>query len=41
MVTAFAKASERDIPVKIAPRCAGDVAAMQANADHAKSELDW
>lgn len=41
MVTAFAKASGRDIPVKIAPRRAGDVAAMQANADRAKSELDW
>ena len=41
MVSAFAKASGRDIPCVIKPRRAGDIAAMQANAARANAELGW
>ena len=41
MVTAFAKASGKDIPCVIKPRRLGDIAAMQANADRANTELGW
>lgn len=41
MVAAFARASERDIPVQVAPRRAGDIAAMQADASRAAAELGW
>lgn len=41
MVAAFARAAGRDIPVKIAPRRVGDIAAMQADASRAAAELGW
>lgn len=41
MVAAFAKASGREIPVQIAPRRAGDVAAMRADVSRAMAELGW
>lgn len=41
MVAAFAAASGRDIPYAIAPRRAGDIAAMQADPSRAKAELGW
>ncbi len=41
MVDAFARAAGREIPVKVAPRRAGDIAAMQANAARAQAELRW
>lgn len=41
MVNAFATASGRDIPCVIKPRRAGDIAAMQANAQRANTELGW
>lgn len=41
MVAAFAKASGREIPVQIAPRRAGDVAAMRADVSRASAELNW
>eukprot|EP00095_Tigriopus_kingsejongensis_P009384 snap_masked-scaffold3624_size8019-processed-gene-0.0 protein:Tk09384 transcript:snap_masked-scaffold3624_size8019-processed-gene-0.0-mRNA-1 annotation:"udp-glucose 4-epimerase" len=41
MVGAFAKASGRAIPCVIKPRRAGDIAAMQANATRANTELNW
>ena len=41
MVTAFAKASGKNIPCVIKPRRLGDIAAMQANADRANTELGW
>ena len=41
MVEAFAGASGKEIPVKVAPRRAGDIAAMQADASRAKSEMGW
>lgn len=41
MVTAFERASGQNIPTKLAGRRAGDIAAMQADAGRAKSELGW
>ena len=41
MVAAFARASGCDIPVQVAPRRAGDIAAMQADASRAAAELGW
>ncbi|MFT5796973.1 MAG: UDP-glucose 4-epimerase [Candidatus Azotimanducaceae bacterium] len=41
MVAAFARASGRDIPVKIMPRRTGDIAAMQADVSRAAAELGW
>ena len=41
MVAAFARASGRDIPVQVAPRRTGDIAAMQADASRATTELGW
>ena len=41
MVAAFARAAGRDIPVQVAPRRAGDIAAMQADASRAAAELGW
>jgi UDP-glucose 4-epimerase len=41
MVTAFAKACGKDIPCVIKPRRTGDIAAMQANAKRANTELKW
>lgn len=41
MVTAFARASGRDIPYDIQPRREGDVAAMLASVDKARDLLGW
>lgn len=41
MVAAFAAASGQDIPVVVAPRRDGDIAAMQANPARAAAELGW
>ncbi len=41
MVAAFETACGRPIPTRIAPRRAGDVAAMQADPARAQSELGW
>ena len=41
MVAAFARASGCDIPVQVAPRRTGDIAAMQADASRATTELGW
>jgi UDP-glucose 4-epimerase len=41
MVAAFARAAGCDIPVQVAPRRAGDIAAMQADASRAAVELGW
>ena len=41
MVAAFEAASGRPIPTKQSPRRAGDVAAMQADARRANTELGW
>lgn len=41
MVAAFEWACGRDIPVQVAPRRAGDIAAMQADASRAAAELGW
>ncbi len=41
IVRAMAEASGRDIPVTLAPRRAGDVATMYANADRAGAVLGW
>ena len=41
MVTAFERASGKDIPTQLAPRRAGDIAAMQADATRAQDELGW
>jgi UDP-glucose 4-epimerase len=41
MVEAFRKASGHAIPVVIAPRRAGDIAAMQADSTRAHAELGW
>ena len=41
MVAAFARAAGRDIPVQVAPRRTGDIAAMQADASRAAAELGW
>lgn len=41
MVAAFAKASGQDIPCVVSPRRAGDIAAMQADASRANTEIGW
>lgn len=41
VITAFKKASNKDIPFHFAPRRAGDLAAYWANADKAKQILGW
>lgn len=41
MIKAFANASGRDIPYDIAPRRAGDIAAMRSDPSRAKAELGW
>jgi UDP-glucose 4-epimerase len=41
MVEAFAKASGKEIPYKIADRRPGDIAACYAKTDRAKNELGW
>ncbi|GHU12671.1 UDP-glucose 4-epimerase GalE [Betaproteobacteria bacterium] len=41
MVAAFAKASGKSVPYRIAPRRAGDVAACYANPTKAAQELGW
>lgn len=41
MVRAFEKACGKTIPVRQAPRRAGDIAAMQANPARAHAELGW
>lgn len=41
MVDAFSRAIGRPIPTQISPRRAGDVAAMQADASRAATELGW
>jgi UDP-glucose 4-epimerase len=40
-VAAFAKASGRAIPYRIAPRRSGDIAACYANPEKALRELGW
>ncbi|SEM98509.1 UDP-galactose 4-epimerase [Loktanella fryxellensis] len=41
MVAAFRAASHQPIPVVVAPRRAGDIAAMQADSRRAQVELGW
>ncbi len=41
MVKAFERASGRQIPVQLAPRRAGDIAASQADPTRAQNELGW
>mgnify|MGYP000536603910 CR=1 FL=1 len=41
MIAAFAAASGREIPYEVAPRRAGDIAAMQADPSRATQELGW
>ena len=41
MVDAFERASGKKIPCNVAPRRAGDIATMQANATRANTELGW
>ena len=41
MVAAFEKACGKEIPFVVAPRRAGDIAAMQADASLAKAEMGW
>ena len=41
MLAAFEKACGKTLPFKIAPRRAGDIAAMQADASLAKAEMGW
>lgn len=41
MVAAFGRASGREIPTNIAPRRAGDVAAMYADASKAERTFNW
>ena len=41
MVAAFEQASGRTIPTQLAPRRAGDIAAMQADPTRANQELGW
>ncbi|KJZ19258.1 UDP-glucose 4-epimerase GalE [Loktanella sp. S4079] len=41
MVAAFERACGHTIPTKLAPRRAGDIAAMQADATRASQELGW
>jgi UDP-glucose 4-epimerase len=41
MIAAFARASGRPVPYRIAPRRSGDVAACYANPEKAAQELGW
>ncbi len=41
MVKAFVKATGKDVPYKIAPRRAGDIATCYAEPTKAKEELNW
>lgn len=41
VISAFKKASDRDIPYRIAPRRPGDIAACYADSTLAKAELNW
>ena len=41
LVHAFSAASGRDIPYRIEPRRAGDIAEIYADASHAKASLGW
>lgn len=41
MVEAFAKASEKDVPYKIAPRRSGDIATCFADPSFAEAALGW
>ena len=41
VIAAFAKASGRDIPHKIAPRRRGDIASSYASTEKAKLLLGW
>lgn len=41
MVAAFGRACGSEIPVRLAPRRTGDIAAMQADASRARDELGW
>lgn len=41
MVKAFVKATGKDVPYKIAPRRAGDIATCYAETTKAKEELNW
>lgn len=41
MVKAFEKATEKEVPYKIAPRRAGDIATCYAEPTKAKEELNW
>ena len=41
MIKAFSKAVGRDLPYQVAPRRAGDVLNLTANATRANTELDW
>ena len=41
MVKAFVKATGKDVPYKIAPRRAGDIATCYAEPTKAKAELNW
>ncbi|SMY09323.1 UDP-glucose 4-epimerase GalE [Flavimaricola marinus] len=41
MVAAFSRAVGRDLPARVVPRRAGDIAAMEANCAKAKAVLGW
>ncbi len=41
MVSAFEKACGKQIPTKVTPRRAGDIASMLADASRAKAEIGW
>ena len=41
MVKAFEKATGKDVPYKIAPRRAGDIATCYADPTKAREELGW
>ena len=41
MVKAFEKATGKNVPYKIAPRRAGDIATCYADPEKAKKELGW
>ena len=41
MVKAFEKSTGKEVPYKIAPRRAGDIAACYARPDKAEKELGW
>ncbi|MGL4362800.1 MAG: UDP-glucose 4-epimerase GalE [Cellulosilyticaceae bacterium] len=41
LVNAFVKVNEVDVPLKVVPRRAGDIATCYANPDKAEKELGW